>query len=168
MTRLTARVGTIAFVVLAVLIAGAMSATAARSDDQQSSAHAIVGSWDVALTLPGLPPGRVLATFTNDGGTVETANSAPGLRGASHGAWERLEPNLFAVTRVFFRFNPQTGAYLGTTKVNATVRVAPSGETFAAVSISEIRDPDGNVVLTGVRGTAAGTRIHVEQIPDRP
>jgi hypothetical protein len=167
MTRLTTRVGTIALVALTVLVA-AMSATAARSDDQQSSAHALVGSWDVALTLPGLPPGRVLATFTSDGGTVESANSAPALRGASHGTWERLEPYLFAVTRVFFRFNPQTGAYLGTTKVNATVRVARDGETFAAVSISELRDPAGNVVLTGLRGTATGTRIHVEQIPDRP
>jgi hypothetical protein len=168
MTRPTARIGTIALVVLTILVAGAMSAAAASTDDPHSSAHAIVGSWDVALTLPGLPPGRVLATFTSDGGTVESANSAPALRGASHGAWERLEPNLFSVTRVFFRFNPQTGAYLGTTKVNATVRVARDGETFAAVSISELRDPDGNVVLTGLRGTAAGTRIHVEQIPDRP
>jgi hypothetical protein len=168
MTRRTARIGTVVLVVLMILVAGAMSATAASSDDRQSSAHAIVGSWDVALMLPGLPPGRVLATFTSDGGTVETANSAPALRGASHGAWERIDPNLFAVTRVFFRFNPQTGAYLGTTKVNATVRVARDGETFAAVSISELRDPDGNVVLAGVRGTAVGTRLRVEQIPDRP
>ena len=67
------------------------------------------------------------------------ASAAPALRGASHGAWERIEPDLFAVTRVFFRFNPLTGAYLGTQKVNATVRVAPDGETFPAVSLSELR-----------------------------
>jgi hypothetical protein len=66
------------------------------------------------------------------------------------------------------RFNPQTGAYLGTQKVNATVQVAKDGETFSAVSISELRDPAGTVVLSGLRGTAVGTRIHVEQIPDRP
>ena len=169
MARKTSVVGAIAVIALTVIVAaGAMSASAARNDREHSSAHAIVGSWDVTLTLPGLPPGRVLATFDGDGGTVESANAAPALRGASHGVWERIEPDLFAVTRVFFRFNPQTGAYLGTQKVNATVRVAPDGETFSAVSVSEQRDPAGNVVLAGLRGTAAGTRIHVEQIPDQP
>ena len=169
MARKTSVVGAIAVIALTVIVAaGAMSASAARNDREHSSAHAIVGSWDVTLTLPGLPPGRVLATFDGDGGTVESANAAPALRGASHGVWERIEPDLFAVTRVFFRFNPQTGAYLGTQKVNATVRVAPDGETFGAVSVSELRDPAGNVVLAGLRGTAAGTRIHAEQIPDQP
>ena len=169
MRRKRSIVTAIALVALTVVVAaGAMSAAAARNDLEHSSAHALVGSWDVTLTLPGLPPGRVLATFDGDGGTVESANAAPALRGASHGAWERIEPNLFAVTRVFFRFNPQTGAYLGTQKVNATVRVAPDGETFTAVSVSELRDPAGNVVLAGLRGTAAGTRIQVEQIPDQP
>jgi hypothetical protein len=162
-------IGAIALIALTVIVAsGAMSATAARSDLEHSSAHALVGSWDVTLALPGLPPGRVLATFDGDGGTVESANAPPALRGASHGAWERIEPNLFAVTRVFFRFNPQTGAYLGTQHVNATTRVAPDGETFTAVSVSELRDPAGNLVIGGLRGTATGKRIHVEQITDQP
>ena len=87
------------------------------------------------------------------------AGRPPALRGASHGAWERIEPSLFAVTRVFFRFNPQTGAYVGTQHVDATVRVAPDGETFTAVSVSELRDPAGNLVLGGLRGTATGKRI---------
>ncbi len=169
MTKKRSVVAAITLFALTVIVAtGAMSASAAKNDLDHGSAHALVGSWDVTLTLPGLPPGRVLATFTRDGGTVESANAAPALRGASHGTWERIEQDLFAVTRVFFRFNPQTGAYLGTQKVNATVRVAPDGETFTAVSVSELRDPAGNVVLAGLRGTAAGTRIHVEPIPDQP
>ena len=169
MARKTSVVGAIALIALTVIVAaGAMSAGAARNDLEHSSAHALVGSWDVTLTLPGLPPGRVLATFDGDGGTVESANAAPALRGASHGAWQRIEPNLFAVTRVFFRFNPQTGAYVGTQQVNATVRVAPDGETFAAVSVSELRDPAGNLVLGGLRGTATGKRIHAKPITDQP
>jgi hypothetical protein len=162
-------VGAIALIALTVIVAwGAVSAGAARTDLEHSSAHALVGSWDVTLTLPGLPPGRVLATFDGDGGTVESANAAPALRGASHGAWQRIEPNLFAVTRVFFRFNPQTGAYVGTQQVNATVRVAPDGETFTAVSVSELRDPAGNLILGGLRGTATGKRIHAEPITNQP
>jgi hypothetical protein len=169
MTRKRSIVGAIALIALAAIVAaGAMSASAAKGDSGRGDGHALVGSWDVTLTLPGLPPGRVLATFDGDGGTVESANAAPALRGASHGVWERIGPRIFPVTRVFFRFNPQTGAYLGTQKVNATVRVASDGETFSAVSVSEQRDPAGNVVLADLRGTAAGTRIHVEQIPDQP
>jgi hypothetical protein len=167
MTRKTSVVAAIALIALTVLVAaGAMSASAARNDLEHSSAHAIVGTWDVTLTLPGLPPGRVLATFDGDGGTVESANAAPALRGASHGAWERIEPDLFAVSRVFFRFNPQTGASLGTQQVNAITWVAPDGETFTAVS--ELRDPAGNLVVGGLPGTATGKRIHVERITDQP
>ena len=118
--------------------------------------------------LPGAPPGRVLATFNADGTTVESAAASPSTRGASHGVWKRIGRDLFSVTRVFFRFNPQTGAYLGTTKVNATVRVAPGGQRFAAVSVSELRDPAGNLVAGDLRGTATGVRMAVEEIPDRP
>jgi len=153
---------------LAVVATAAVSASAAKSPLKASPGHALVGTWDVTLSIQGQPPGRVLATFSGDGTTVESAAAPPALRGASHGVWERIEPGLFAVTRVFFRFNPQTGAFLGTQKVNATVRMASDRETFSAVSISEQRDPAGNLVLAGLRGTAAGTRMHVEQIPDRP
>jgi DNA-binding IclR family transcriptional regulator len=43
--------------------------------DRFEIANALVGSWDVTLTLPGLPPGRVLATFDGAGGTVESDNA---------------------------------------------------------------------------------------------
>ena len=46
------------------------------------------------------------------------------------------------------------------------MRVAPDGETFAAVSVSELRDPAGNLIRGGLRGTAVGTRVHVERIPE--
>ena len=107
-------VAAIAFIALTVMVAaGAMSAGAARSDLEHSSAHALVGSWDVTLLLPGLPPGRVLATFDGDGGTVESANAAPGLRGASHGAWERIAPNQFAVTTSVLQVQPADGRIRG-------------------------------------------------------
>jgi hypothetical protein len=174
MIRTRSIVAAITLSALTVMVgAGAMSASAAKSYPANGSAHSIVGSWDVTITLVSPPPGvppvqRSFATFNKDGGTVETANVPGGLRGSSHGAWERIRPNLFAVTRVFFRFNPQTGAYLGTQKVNATARVAANGETFSAVSVSELRDPDGNLVLGGLRATAVGRKIHVERIPDQP
>jgi hypothetical protein len=38
----------------------------------------------------------------------------------------------------------------------------------SAVSLTELRDPQGNVVGPVIRGTATGTRMHVEPIPDQP
>jgi hypothetical protein len=160
-TLVLAAVAVVAFAVAGLAAAG-------RGDDPRSGKRALAGTWDVTLVLPGAPPGRVLATFDADGTTVESAAAPPATRGASHGVWKRIGHDLFSVTRVFFRFNPQTGAYLGTTKVNATVRVAPDGHTFAAVSVSELRDPAGNLVAGDLRGTATGARMAVEEIPDRP
>ena len=156
------------FALLVMVATGAVSASVTKDPPKASAAYAIVGTWDVALSFPGQPPGRVLATFAGDGTTVESPAVPAALRGASHGAWERIEPHVFSVTRVFFRFNPQTGAFLGTQKVNATVRVAGDGKTFTAVSISEQRDPAGALIIEGLRGTAQGARLEVEQIPDRP
>jgi hypothetical protein len=156
-----------AVAVVAFAVAGGVAA--ARDDDEpRNGKRALAGTWDVTLTLPGAPPGRVLATFDADGTTVESAAASPTTRTASHGVWKRIGHDLFSVTRVFFRFNPQTGAYLGTTKVNATVRVAPDGQTFAAVSVSELRDPAGNLVAGGLPATATAVRMAVEEIPDRP
>ncbi len=160
--------------VSALLVAGAVAAGSASGlalgDDEppQSRSGALVGTWDVTLFLPGAPPGRVLATFGEDGTTVESAAAPPQTRGASHGVWMRLGRDIYAVTRIFFRFNPQTGALLGTTKVNATVEVAADRETFRAVSISELRDPAGALVAGNLRGSASAVRVHVEEIPDRP
>ena len=159
---------------LAVTIAvGSVSAAAAGDEPAQKSAQLLVGSWDVTVTLLDPPPtipatGRALATFNADGTSTETSNSPLAARDTAHGSWRRIGPNLFAVTRVWFRFNPQTGAYLGTQKLNATVRVEANGQTFAAASQSELRDVDGNLVVGGVRATAAGRRINPEPIPDRP
>lgn len=168
MNRTRHIVAAILLLVVAAVATGAMGASAAQMPRKASAGYALVGTWDVTLSLPGQPPGRVLATFSGDGTTVESAAAPPATRGASHGVWERIGPYLFSVTRVFFRFNPVTGALLGTQKVNATVRVAPDGKSFAAVSISEQRDPAGTLVVGGLRGTAQGVRMEVERIPDEP
>jgi hypothetical protein len=162
--------GAVAALVVAALVfaAGALTASAGTSRAGHSWPASIVGTWDVTLAIQGQPPGRVLATFMKDRTTIESANSRPALRGASHGVWQRRGQRLFSVTRVFFRFHPVTGNYDGTATVNATVGVASDGETFDAVSRTVLRDPDGNVVGPEIPGTATGTRMHVEPIPEQP
>jgi hypothetical protein len=165
--RLTLSVLTL-IALISTVAGGTVSAAAVKKPPKAKPKPALIGTWDVTLSIPGAPPGRVLATFNSDGTTVESAAAPPATRGSSHGVWKQIGPKLFAVTRVFFRFNPQTGVFLGTQKVNATVRVAADRQTFAAVSVSDQRDPAGNVVASGMRGTAQGVRMHVEVIPDRP
>ena len=165
MSRKRALAALYALVALSVVAAGAVSVAQAENP-QKSASKSLVGTWHVRLSIPGAPPGRVLATFNRDGTTVESVAAPPMTRGASHGVWKRIGPDLFSVTRVFFRF--EGGNFVGTQKVNATVRVAPDGQTFAAVSISQMYDPAGNAVGPQFRGTAQGTRMHVEEIPDRP
>lgn len=168
------RRGAFALAALVVAVAaGAVSAGAAEQDrgfdfDVVPQA-ALVGTWDVTLTLPGpggTTTGRVLATFEGDGTTVESAAVPGTVRTASHGVWKPLDRRLFAVTRVFFRF--ENGVFAGTTKVNATVRVSAHEESFTAVSVSELRGPAGNLIVGGLRGTAVGTRMHVEPIAAQP
>ena len=137
------RVVTAVVALLAVSVTAAGAVSAARADDDGSRPGALVGTWDVNVQLPGAPPARVLATFNGDGTTVESAAAPPATRGASHGVWERIGRDLFSVTRIFFRFNPQTGAFLGTTKVNATARVASDRETFEPCRSRSFEIPPG-------------------------
>ena len=149
-----------------MVAAGAAITPSGSASSGHASAKGLVGAWDVIVLLPGQPAARVLATFDAGGTTVDSAAVPGTVRGSSHGAWKRIGHRLYAMTRVFFRF--EGGAYVGTTKVRGTIRVAPDGQTFAAVSVTELRDPAGNLIRGGIPGTAAGTRIDVEQIPDRP
>lgn len=166
MMRKKSVIGAIALLALTVMVgAGAISA-AAGDDRRDQGANGLVGSWEVSVDRgPQLPPVKSLHTYTRGHALVETANLPN--RSPSQGAWEHVKGRLYATTHIFFRFDP-TGAYLGTQKINETVRLAQNGESFTAVAISTLFDPNGNVVVSGLRATIAGQRIHVERIPDQP
>jgi len=169
MTTKRSVVGAIALIALtAVVTTGAMPASAGENR-KQDSANQLVGSWEVVVDRPPpLSDLRSLQTFTRDGSSVENANGGTALRGPSHGAWEHVEGRLYASTIVFFRFNPQTGAYLGTQKINRTLRLSTDGDTFTGIGVSTLFDPAGNVIVSGLRAPEAGVRIRVERIPDQP
>jgi hypothetical protein len=114
-----------------------------------------------------LPPVHSLQVITADGGMIETSNEPPTSRTAQYGSWERVEGRLYAVTGVHFRFNPQSGAYLGTQRISSMRQLSEDGQSFTAVARVTVLDPDGNVVAS-FSATASGTRMHVERIPDQP
>ena len=166
MTSMRALSGEIALIAVATMVtAGAISASSGEHRGGQG-ANGIVGSWELTVDRgPQLPAVKGLTTYTRGHSVVGTANLL--IRGPSHGTWEHLHGRLFADTHVFFRFDP-AGSYLGTQRINETLRVAPDGDSYMAVAISNLFDPNGNLVAGGLRATITATRIHIDRIPDQP
>jgi hypothetical protein len=161
-------VSVIALATMTMVAAAIVSATAGAGSGEDSSRNRLAGTWTVTVNRPApLPPLRSFQVFTDAGSVIEMANESPATRTASYGSWERVQGRLYAATTVFFRFNPQTGAYLGTQKINRTIRLAQDGETFTHVARVTVLDPDGNV-LASFSASASGERMQVERIPDQP
>ena len=147
---------------------GAISASADRSPGATKSTK-LVGSWMVSVDRgPTLPALKSLQTYTGSRNVIEIANGGAGARSPAHGAWQRLGGRSYASTAIFFRYDPATGAYLGTVKLRHTLRLSQDGQSFTGVAVGELRDPAGNLLPgSNVRRDAvSGERINVERIPD--
>lgn len=154
-----------AIALLALAGAGAISASSGESGDH--GAKAIVGSWEATVDRgPALPSLKTFHTFTRDGSMVETGSDTF-YRSPAIGSWEYVGDRTFATTMLLHRFSP-TGVYLGTAKISANRRLSEDGQTYTAVGIAELRDPSGNLIVSGLRSTAIGKRIEVERISDQP
>jgi hypothetical protein len=165
-TRKRTLAGATALIAVAALVAAGAIYASSGDDGRSQGASPIIGSWEVTVDRgPQLPPLKGLTTFTRGHSLIGTGNTL--ARGPSHGAWEHVSGRLYADTQVFFRFDP-TGAFLGTQRINENVRLAPDGDSFTTVSISNLFDPNGNLVVGGLRATVTGTRIHIDRIPDQP
>jgi hypothetical protein len=153
-----------ALTVVALATVGAISASAA---DDESAANQLVGSWELTVNRgPQLPPVKGLTTYTRGHSLIGTANVL--VRGPAHGNWKHVSGRLYADTHIFFRFDPTTGAFLGTQRIKENVLLSPDGDSYTAVAISDQFDPNGNLTASGLRATITATRIEIERIPDLP
>jgi len=151
--------------VVALVAAGAISASSGHGRGGQG-ANGLVGSWELTVNRgPQLPPVKGMTTYTRGHSLIGTGNLV--TRGPAHGTWEHVKGRLYADTHVFFRFDA-AGVYLGTQRISENVRVAPDGDSYTAVAISNLFDPNGNLVVGGLRATITATRIPVVHIPDQP
>ena len=165
-------IGTIAVVVLAVVIAvGAISASAGNNRATHSTGPKLVGSWMASVNRgPTLPPLKSLQTYTKGGGVIEIANGGATVRSTSHGAWKHSGGRTYGSTTVFFRYDPQSGAYIGTLKLRHELELSPDGQSFTGVAVGELRDANGNL-LPGSntrKDAVTAERINVEPVPDIP
>ena len=154
----------IAAIAVAALVAG--GATWTGRDGRDNSANTLVGTWQLTVNRgPVLPPVQGLTTYTRGHSLIGTGNTT--ARGPAHGVWEHVRGRLFADTHIFFRFDA-TGAFIGSQKIRETVRLSQDGDSYTAIAISDLFDPSGNPVASGLRATITATRMHVERIPDEP
>lgn len=156
---------------MALIVLTATVAVGASSQAGASTRHTgktLVGAWIVNVVPPApRTPVTSLQVYTRDGSVIESGSDGSASRSPAYGTWERIEGGLYANTTVFFRFNPTTGAFIGSLKVSRTIRVAPDGQSFAGVARVTVLDPDGNV-LGSFPVAATGQRMQVERIADMP
>jgi hypothetical protein len=159
------------FAVIGVLVAIAVSAGAiSASAGGDHHGPKLVGTWMVSVDRPGLPPLKSLQSYTGGHNVIEIANGGATVRSPSHGAWEKIGGRKYGSTVIFFRYDPVSGAYLGTLKIRHELEVAEDGQSFTGVAIGELRDANGNL-LPGSntrKDTVTAERINVEPLPDLP
>ena len=145
----------------------AIAAGSASADDDGNHGSRLAGTWTVTVPRPApLPVLTSLQVFTSDGSVIEAANDSA-ARSAGYGSWERVKGRLYASTYSLFRFDPQTGAPIGTVKVDRNLRLADDGQTFTAASVVTAYDNAGNVVFT-FKVPSTAERVGVDRIPDLP
>jgi hypothetical protein len=163
----------IAGLLVVAAVAAAASLSSASSAANSTEGLQLDGTWMVTVTRVNPPPGvaatfKSLLIYTRGGGMIETSNTGTTRRGAALGQWERIGNDLFATSMWLFRFDPATGASLGTQEIDRTMRLSANGESFTAVAVIHIFDAEGNQIGDALHATEVGTRLAINQNPDQP
>jgi hypothetical protein len=156
-------------VVAVVLVVAAVAVTA----QEDTSGNQLAGTW--VVTIPRPAPLRPLIVFQhwNADGTYlsysgnGTLGDSPAGRSNEFGSWERIEGRLYASSGSWLRYDTQTGAHIGSTRIDRTIRLSDDGDSFAVVGRVQVLDLDGNVIATALVRTS-GVRMQIERIPDEP
>jgi hypothetical protein len=159
-TKLTAAIAVFA----AIAVGGGVFATAGAKSEREGKGKQLAGTWTVTVNRPApLPPLASLQVYTDDGSMVESGNDSAS-RSPQYASWERVGRREYAATGVFFRFDPQTGAFLGKQKINRTIDLSQDRQSFTFQGRATVYDANGNVVAN-VPVSGSGQRLQVEEQP---
>ena len=160
----------IAVVFAVIAVGGGVIATAgARSDSAKArpwpgNQNQLAGTWTVTVDRPApLPPVSSLQVYTARGSMVESGNDSKS-RSPQYASWKRVGGREYAATGVFFRFDPQTEAFVGRMKINRTINLARDGQSFTFRGRATSTDANGNVVAS-FPVSGSGQRLQVEEQP---
>src|SRR5262245_13891549 len=147
-----------AFAFAATITSGAIATADSGSG---RSGNLLAGTWSVTVNRPApLAPLQSLQAYSRGGTLVESANDSP-FRSPQYGSWKRVHAHVYAVTGVFFRFDPQTGAFIGKQTINRTIVLSDEGDSIMFSGGPTIYDANGNV-LASVPVGGSGERLEVE------
>jgi hypothetical protein len=157
--------------ILAVVAVVLVAAGAARAAD--THANQLAGTWVVTSPRPD-PPGPLIVfqhwnadgTYLSYSGNGTLADSPAG-RSNEFGSWERIEGRLYASSGAFLRYNTLTGAHIGSTRIDRTIRLSDDGDSFEVVGRGQVLNLAGDVITT-VFIRNSGVRMQIERIPDEP
>jgi hypothetical protein len=161
-------VATLILVALTIMVAAGAAIAPASTASNTHARTTLVGTWVATINLPApAPPLRSMNVYHLGGTAVETSSEPPSTRSQMFSTWKRIGARLYAATGQHFIFNPATGAFEGTRKVNRTIELARDGESFKTVARVTTLDGQGNVVATFTARSSA-QRMQLEPIPDLP
>ena len=148
--------------VAVVAVGGGVIGTAGATSE--SAGNKLAGTWTVTINRPApLPAVSSLQAYTAQGSMIESGNDGAS-RSPQYASWKRVKGREYAATGLFFRFDPQTGAFVGRMKINRTIELAQDGQSFTFRGSSTILDTNGNVVVS-VPASGTGHRLQVEEQP---
>jgi hypothetical protein len=137
-------------------------------EDFMGEIHSIVGSWTVAVTIPGAGHGLVDLALLSADGTMLVAfpSPSPAAPGAGHrlefwtpafGSWNAREDHGVSMTFIALGVD-ENGAPIGAHTITATVTLASDGQTWSGPFRIDITGSDGTA-KGAAEGTVSATRI---------
>jgi hypothetical protein len=146
------------------LLSGLLVAVAAPRGqaDENNESGKLEGVWFTEVTARVCGTTTVLRSFSaintfNKEQTMidTTAGISPAMRSPGMGKWEKTGPQTYSATSIALLFNP-LGAWTGTQTLRHVITVNGNENSFD--STVEIKDPAGNVLVTGC-AIAVGHRM---------
>jgi hypothetical protein len=146
--------------------AGAQLGESSNRDRQGQDT--IVGMWIVtfyagAYTGPNTQIyDRTIQQFFSDGNELmSSASFSPLLGNVCFGVWKEIERRTFRLKHIGWTFTT-VGTFEGTARIDATMTVAPNGDTYVGAYTADVIDNNGNVVPgSAAKGTARAVRFQV-------
>ena len=151
------------------LIVAAMTAMTVVAQEKNTPAWTSpTGSWEGVVTNDvGPAPFRVLMNFTADGGFTGSGDGDSAVGSPQYGVWERIGGKSSRKYSVTFRqlfYDPPSSIPTGYARMQQTVILSESGDSWSGPFVVRIYLPDGTLVFTGT-GTSTATRIVSEPLP---
>ncbi|MBM3739190.1 MAG: hypothetical protein FJW39_25725 [Acidobacteria bacterium] len=158
---------TLAFTLAALTIPG-LHNVHAQGQDQPT----MTGTWIAAIRInENLPPGvpatfRALHTYIADGRFLDRNTQNPAGTSSGHGEWEPIGNRRFALTFIFFSFDP-TGQHAATIKVRSTITLNERGDEWTGPLSAQAFSPEGAPLGPPALGVHTGLRVVSEPLPQQ-